>query len=193
MPRMSWTGGQAAIAAGSFALTAAALMLSNVGQQASAQALANHNSNAPVNFGADSIELQDRADRVIVNGNVRVEQAGLVLNAARMVINFTRSGGTDVHRIDASGGVTVRKGQETARGNVALYDLDRRIITMVGNVQLNQGANVLRGERLMIDLNTGRASVDGSGTPSSAGEPGSATTSSGGRVTGTFTVPDRKP
>src|SRR3546814_5853645 len=37
---------------------------------ADAQVLKNHDSNAPVNFTADRIEVQDRADRVVVSGNV---------------------------------------------------------------------------------------------------------------------------
>ena len=46
---------------------------------AGAQVLKNHDSNAPVNFTADRIEVQDRADRVIVSGNVVVTQAGMTL------------------------------------------------------------------------------------------------------------------
>ena len=82
------------------------------------------------------------------------------------------------------------KGNETAKGNVAIYDLDRRLITMVGNVQLTQGANRLSGGRLVIDLNSGRATVDGRGA--ARGPDGSPVTDgSGGRVKGTFSVPQR--
>src|SRR3546814_15926485 len=44
---------------------------------ADAQVLKNHDSNAPVNFTADRIEVQDRADRVVESGNVEVTQAGI--------------------------------------------------------------------------------------------------------------------
>ncbi len=108
-----------------------------------------------------------------------------------MTVAYTRSGGTDVNRLDATGGVTVVKGDETAKGNVAIYDLDRRLITMVGNVELRQRGNNLRGGRLVIDLNSGRATVDGRGAARGPdGNPVQAGT--GGRVTGTFTVPERK-
>src|SRR3546814_14948847 len=68
-----------------------------------------------------------------------------------------------INRLDAAGGVTVTKGNEVAKGNVAIYDLNRRLITMVGNVELRQGANRLSGGRMLIDLNSGRATVDGRG------------------------------
>lgn len=173
-----------------FALTSIALGFSGSGDSAHAQALVNHNSDAPVDFAADSIEVQSRADRVVIAGNVVVEQAGLTLSAARMTVAYSDSSGVDVNRIDAVGGVTVVKGGDRATGNSAIYDLDRRIITMLGNVQLVQGANRLNGGRLVIDLTTGRASVDGRGSAVSGSSPGSIN-NQGGRVTGRFTVPDR--
>ncbi|WP_242129688.1 LptA/OstA family protein [Sphingobium sp. Sx8-8] len=163
---------------------------------ADAQVLKNHDSNAPVNFTADRIEVQDRADRVIVSGNVEVMQAGMTLNAARMTVAYrnqpnggTGANGVEIDRIDASGNVVVRKADQTAKGNVAIYDLNSKLITMLGNVSLTQGANRLTGGRLVIDLTTGRSTVDGRAAGSgAAGVSGG----SGGRVSGTFTVPQRK-
>src|SRR3546814_20373928 len=112
----------------------------------------------------------------------------MTLTAQRMTIAYTRAGGTDINRLDASGGVTVTKGNEVAKGNVAIYDLNRRLITMVGNVELRQGANRLPGGRMLIDLNSGRATVDRRGAaPGTDGQvvPGQ----TGGRVTSTLTAP----
>jgi lipopolysaccharide export system protein LptA len=179
------------IAGASFALTSMAILSAgHGGDAAQAQALANHNSNAPVDFDAGSIEVQDRADRVILAGGVRVTQAGMTVTSQRMTVAYSRQGGTDVNRLDATGGVVVTKGDERASGNVAIYDLDRRLITMVGNVQLTQRGNRLNGGRLVIDLNSGRATVDGRGA--ARGPDGNVVPGSGGRVTGTFTVPERK-
>ena len=180
------------VAGGSFALTSMAILSSGGGgTPAQAQALANHNSNAPVDFSAASIEVQDRSDRVVLSGGVTVTQAGMTVTSQRMTVAYSRQGGTDVNRLDATGGVVVTKGDERASGNVAIYDLDRRLITMVGNVQLTQRGNRLNGGRMVIDLNSGRATVDGRGaTRGPDGQPVSG--GNGGRVTGTFTVPERK-
>lgn len=188
-PRLS-AAKSLALAGAGFALTSLAILSGGAGGTAAqAQALANHNSSAPVDFAANQIEVQDRADRVVVTGDVRVTQAGLVLTADRMTVAYSRTGGTDVHRLDATGGVVVTKGAERASGNVAIYDLDRRIITMVGDVELRQNGNRLSGGRLVIDLNSGRATVDGSGA--SRGADGRVVEGGEGRVTGTFTVPER--
>jgi lipopolysaccharide export system protein LptA len=162
--------------------------LAIAGSIAGAQALAGHNSDAPVNYAADRIELQDKQNRVVLSGNVRIDQAGLTLNAARTLVDYTNAGSLKIQRIMATGGVTVARGNERARGNVAVYDFNRRIITMAGDVHLNRGSDTLNGGRLVIDLRSGVSSVDGRASGSS-GVTGAQSGSNGGRVTGTFSVP----
>jgi lipopolysaccharide export system protein LptA len=170
---------------GGFALTAALAG----GMALSAQGLASHDSSAPVNYAADRIELQDRENRVILSGNVVIEQAGLTVRSARTLVNFTDTGNLSIQRITATGGVEVTRGNERASGDNAIYDFNRRIITMAGNVRLRRGTDTLNGGRLVIDLQSGLSSVDGSASGSAGGPAGS--TSSKGRVTGSFTVPQR--
>lgn len=162
-------------------------LLLSVAGPASGQAvsaLKGHDSNAPVDVAADRIELQDRSDRAILSGNVNVKQGSLTMNSARLTVAYSRGGSTQIQRLDASGGVTVVSPSETARGEFAIYDLNRRLITMIGGVVLTRGPSEVRGGRLVIDLNSGRATVDGSAV-------GGGTSSQGGRVTGRFTVPQR--
>jgi lipopolysaccharide export system protein LptA len=152
-----------------------------------------HNTAAPIDFGADRIELQDRQDRVVLAGSVSVKQADMTLNASRMTVAYTGEvigGNPQVSRLDASGGVTVRRPNQVARSQYAIYDLNRRIITMLGGVSLAQGSNNVNGARLTINLDTGRAVIDGSGVGGSSGAPGTTSVGSG-RVTGTFSVPQR--
>lgn len=170
-----------------FALSAAVIAGA---QQLGAQSIASHDSNAPVNYAADRIELQDKQNRVVLSGNVDITQGGLNLRAARTTVAYTDAGDLKIQRIDATGGVSVTRGTERASGNVAVYDFNSRIITMVGNVSLRRGGDTLNGGRLVIDLNTGLSSVDGRAGGSSAGG-GVGTSSNGGRVSGTFSVPKK--
>jgi lipopolysaccharide export system protein LptA len=146
-------------------------------------ALRGHNSDAPIDLKADRLEVQDRADRAIFAGNVHVTQDELTLNTARLTVAYSSGGGVQINRLDASGGVTVRSPSETAKGEFGIYDLDRKLITLVGDVVLSREGSQLSGQRLVIDLESGRAVIDGG--PAGVGQ-------SGGRVTGHFTVPQRK-
>lgn len=160
-----------------------------------AAAQTRHDTKAPIDFGADQIQLQDRANRAVLSGNVSVKQAEMTLDAARMTVSYTGQvvgGNPQVSRLDASGGVTVRRPAQTARGQYAVYDLNRRVITMAGDVRLTQGAgNTVNGGRLTIDLDSGRATIDGSAVAGGAA-PGAVVQNPRGRVTGTFSVPDRR-
>jgi lipopolysaccharide export system protein LptA len=179
------------ILAASLAVVAGAAA-AQVQQQGSVSALKGHNGNAPVDVTADRIEVQDRADRAIFAGNVHATQAEMTLETERLTVAYSNkpggagaspgSNGVQIHRLDAAGGVVVRSPSETAKGDFGIYDLDRKLVTLIGNVTLTQGRNIVNGQRLVINLDSGRAVVDG-------GPPG--VNSSGGRVTGHFTVPQK--
>ncbi|WP_294247961.1 LptA/OstA family protein [uncultured Sphingomonas sp.] len=175
-----------------FAAAAPALLVLAV----SAAAQVKHNSRAPIDFGADVIELQDKQNRAVLSGNVSLRQAEMTLTAARMTVFYTGQvlgGKPQVSRFDASGGVVVKRPDQTARSNYAIYDLNRRVITMLGNVTLTQGGNTVNGGRLTLNLDTGRAVIDGSSVAggASSGNGGTVGRAPSGRVTGTFSVPDR--
>ncbi|WP_430739041.1 LptA/OstA family protein [Sphingomonas paeninsulae] len=158
---------------------------------AAAQALKGHDTNAPVDFAADRIEVQDKANRAVFSGNVHAIQGNMTLDAARMTVAYTnqkQASSPSVQRLDASGGVTVRSPDQTARGDFGIYDLNRKLITMLGAVTLVQGTNTVHGGRLVIDLNSGRSVMDGSAV---SGGGAGVSTGAGGRVTGRFTVPQR--
>lgn len=168
-------------------IVAFALTIASVGAwQLSAQAIAGHNSTAPINYSAARTEYQDRQERIILSGDVDITQAGLRLQAQRILVNLSSGGVGRIDRLTATGGVLVTRGNESARGNNAIYDLNRRIITMSGDVSLRRGNDTINGGRLTIDLRTGISSVDGSaaGATTAGGQ-----TSGNGRVSGTFNVP----
>ena len=146
-------------------------------------ALKGHDSDAPIDVSAERIEVQDRIDRAIWSGNVRVRQGDLTLESQRLTLAYSNRGGLQIDRLDASGGVVVRSPSETARGDFGIYDVGRRLITLLGSVELRRGDSRISGARLTIDLDSGRAVVDGG--PAGIGEVG-------GRVTGRFTVPQRR-
>jgi lipopolysaccharide export system protein LptA len=154
-----------------------------VRQEQPVSALKGHNGNAPVDVTADRIEVQDRADRAIFAGNVHVTQAELTLDTPRLTVAYSGGASVQIRRLDAAGGVVVKSPSETARGDFGIYDLDRKLITLIGNVELNRQNDRVSGARLVIDLDSGRAVVDG-------GPPG--VNQSGGRVAGHFTVPQRQ-
>ena len=160
-----------------------------------AQAPAKHDSDAPIDWEADRIEVQDREHRATLTGNVRVVQQEMTLTADRVAALYAGSivaqqqqgggaaagGSPKVQRLDANGHVVVTRPGEIARGNYGIYDLQTKIVTLIGNVSLDRNGSVVRGGRLVIDQNTNRATMDGSAV-------GTGSSGRGGRVSGRFVV-----
>lgn len=151
-------------------------------------ALARHDTRAPIDIDAARIEVRDRESQAIFSGNVTVRQAQMTLQASTLRV-FYEGGGDGaptILRIDAEGGVTMVSPSERVRGSYGVYDVEDRQLTVIGNVVLTRGDSVLRGQRLAIDLENGRSTLDGASS-GVAGSPGS-----GSRVTGRFVVPERR-
>jgi len=80
-------------------------------------------------------------------------------------------GAQNIRRIEARGGVTVITKDQNASGDLGVYDLINKTITLTGNVVVSQGQNVIHGERVVVDTVTGNARVEsnnqgGGATPS---------------------------
>lgn len=146
-------------------------------------ALRGHDTRAPIDIDAARIEVRDRDRQAIFTGDVRVIQGGMTLNAPAMRVFYERAGGGNlsINRLDAEGGVRLTSPSERASAKLGVYDVETRQLTFVGDVILNRGDSVLRGQRLVINLENGRSTLDGAA--SSTGE--------GSRVTGRFVVPER--
>jgi lipopolysaccharide export system protein LptA len=159
---------------------------------AAQSALKGHNTDAPLDVDAKAIDVLDANGKAIWTGDVRVTQGTMKLNADTITVFYSRSkkgGNPTIERLDAQNNVKLVTPSETATGRYGIYDVAQKTITLVGGVVLTKGENILHGQRLSIDLDSGRSKLDGAGTPAAPGQP--ATT--GGRVTGRFVVPPRTP
>lgn len=135
-------------------------------------------SDAAINVEADKLEVSEKADERIsmFSGNVTVSRGATVLKASAITIHSDlgapQSGKEAFNLIEAEGRVTVTDSGSRATSDGATFNMKTQIATMTGNVVLAQGSNVLSGEKLTVDLNSGTARVEQ--TP-------------GGRIKGVFT------
>jgi lipopolysaccharide export system protein LptA len=133
-------------------------------------------SNNPIQIEADKLEVHDQDKLAIYSGRVRVRQGETILEAPELRISYAGDGpkagatgavgasapvGSNVSRIEAGPGVTVRSGDRTATGDRVVFDMAKNVVTLAGNVVLTQGNNVVRGDRLVVDLTTKRGKVEG--------------------------------
>ena len=96
-------------------------------------------------------------------------------------------GSSSIRRLEARGSVVVTQKDQVVTGETAVFDTKANSVTMLGGVVLTKGKNVLRGDRLVVDMTTGTSRVEsdtgrvqglfqssGQGTPSPVPAPGGA-------------------
>jgi lipopolysaccharide export system protein LptA len=124
-------------------------------------------SDDPIQIEADRLEIHDAEKVAIYSGHVRVRQGDTLLEAPELRISYsgtapaTAPAGSAVTRIEAGPGVAVRSGDQTATGDRAVFDMANEIVTLEGNVVLTQGSNIVRGQRLFVNLATKQGRVEG--------------------------------
>lgn len=141
----------------------------------------------PVEITADSLEVLQDQEVAVFRGNVEAVQGNLTLKSALLRVHYGDDAAGEgagpvpagrISRLEAEGGVVFTTPDQSVRGTTAVYDVAAEQITVEGDVVLQQDANVIRGERLVVDLRAGRSQIVG-------------TASGGGRVRGVF-VPERR-
>jgi len=73
-----------------------------------------------------------------------------------------------IRRLEALGGVIVISKDQKATGDRADFDIKANTVTLFGNVVVTQGPNVMKGDKLIVDLSTSRARME-AGTKTSPG------------------------
>ncbi|HUE65463.1 MAG TPA: lipopolysaccharide transport periplasmic protein LptA [Rhizomicrobium sp.] len=136
----------------------------------------NHDNNAPINISSDNFQADLNGKNGTWTGNVLVVQGDTKMRSNQVRVS-TVNGKAD--KVFASGNVVVDSpASGTATGDNGVYSVGPRIVVMTGNVVLKKGKDVMRGEKLTVNLATGQATLGG-GVKS--------TGNAGGRVQGVFT------
>jgi lipopolysaccharide export system protein LptA len=76
-----------------------------------------------------------------------------------------------IRRIEATGGVLVTQKEQNAAGDSGIFDMPSNTVTLNGNVVVTHGKDVVRGQRLVVDLGTGVSRIDGGRVDALFGSP----------------------
>jgi lipopolysaccharide export system protein LptA len=176
---VSWRGLAAAAAV---ALATAAHAAAQSGNVPNAVQGFSQNRDQPIKIDAARLEVRDKDKRATFSGNVRLVQGDTTMKCTSLVVFYdqeadkttaakgaassTFAGGQQqVRRLEANGPVTVTQKDQTAIGDKGIFDVKLNTITLTGNVQVTQGPNLLKGERLVVNLTTGVSNVESGKDP----------------------------
>jgi lipopolysaccharide export system protein LptA len=145
----------------------------------------SENRSAPVQIEAASLEVRDKEKKATFSGNVKVVQGDTTMLCKSLVVYYEQDapgtgttktgtatmkaaqpgpgGSQQISRLDAFGGVKVTQKDQVATGDTAHFDMRGNTVTLTGNVTVIQGKNVMKGDRLVVDMTSGVSRVEGKG------------------------------
>lgn len=127
------------------------------------------NRSRPIRIEADQLEVRNKENVATFKGNVHVTQGDTDMRCDRLIVYYEPpSGGTDgakaasassdtqrIRRLEAHGHVVVTQKDQTATGDTGIFNMRTNTITLKGHVGISHGHDVLRGDRLLVDMKTG--------------------------------------
>lgn len=125
-----------------------------------------------IEITADRGELDDVQRRATYIGDVDVIQGDARLRAKKVVISYSQreaaadAGGVgssvgDIRTITADEDVYYITSREKVKADNGVYNAENETITLIGNVRVTNADGVIAGEKLEIDINSGRYVMDG--------------------------------
>jgi lipopolysaccharide export system protein LptA len=73
------------------------------------------------------------------------------------------SSGQQIRRMEAKGDVIVVQKEQTATGDHGDFDMRKNTVTLMGNVVVAKGDNILRGQKLVVNLTSGVSRMESGG------------------------------
>jgi lipopolysaccharide export system protein LptA len=148
----------------------------------------SQNRDQPIQIEAASLEMRDKKKEATFSGNVKVVQGDTTMTSKSLVVFYDSGpaapaspppaapkgsksatmqsatpgpgGSSSIRRLEAKGSVVVTQKDQVVTGETAIFDTRANLITMVGGVVLTQCKNVLKGDRLKVDMTTGVSRVE---------------------------------
>jgi lipopolysaccharide export system protein LptC len=124
---------------------------------------------APVRITSASLEMRDKDHLATFKGDVVAVQEDSTLKCDTLVVEYeggladpAASGdpGKQIRHLNGKGHVILNRMDQIATGNGISFDAKSNTATLLGDVSVTQGQNVVRGDKLVVDLTTGEARVD---------------------------------
>ncbi len=145
----------------------------------------SQNRDQPVHIEAATLVVKDKEKVATFSGDVKVVQGDTTMKSKSLVVFYEGDvegdkagaaakppaktmqaatpgpgGEQKIKRLEAHGNVVVIQKDQTATGELGIFDMKTNTVTMTNNVIMTQGQNVLRGEKLIVDLTTGVSRVE---------------------------------
>jgi lipopolysaccharide export system protein LptA len=138
----------------------------------------SQNRDKPIKINSATLEVRDKDKVATFAGDVHLVQGDTTLLSKTLVVFYdddpaskpakppagaTQAAGQQsqqIKRVEAKGDVIVKQKDQTATGDNGIFDMRANTVTLLGNVVISQGPNIIKGDKLTVDMTTGVSLVE---------------------------------
>jgi lipopolysaccharide export system protein LptA len=142
------------------------------------------NNKEPIRIESASLEVRDKERTATFIDNVKVVQGDTTLECNRLIVYYdeepspaaakgrqtaksmlpAEGGQQQIRRLEAKGGVVVTQKDQIATGDNGVYEMKTNSIVLTGNVVVTRGQDVVKGQRLHVNMTTGHYRIESAAT-----------------------------
>ena len=114
----------------------------------------------PVDIIADEMQWNDNNKIAYAIGNAVATQGKKKISADKLIVHLDKGeDNNEIILIEAEGNVIFNNEKEVATGKIAKYNFIENNIIIENTVTLKKDDNIMQGELLIMDLNTGVSQI----------------------------------
>jgi lipopolysaccharide export system protein LptA len=115
----------------------------------------------PISITADALEFDYRPRVLKYKGAVVATQGDMKLESRSLTVTLDAQVENRIKEVVADGQVRLSQGARWATGGRAVFDQNHNTVTLSDNAELHDGANLVKGDRVIVYLNEERSVVEG--------------------------------
>ena len=115
-----------------------------------------------IKFSSKNAHIKKKDGILHLSGEVRVLYGQYVINSDLLIAKTNRVDSPEVKIIEASKNIYFSNNKDiSAKGDKLFMDVDRKFVSIEGNVEFSQGKSIIRAEKINVDLVTETVDFEG--------------------------------
>ncbi|MDX8395867.1 MAG: lipopolysaccharide transport periplasmic protein LptA [Mariprofundaceae bacterium] len=108
----------------------------------------------PIEVDSEKLAVDHAKNRAEFMGTVHVHQDEFDLYCDRLVTFYKQNMGEELERAEAYGHVRISQEKKRGAADKAIYEKGTGLVTLIGHAEVEDEGNILRGEKIVHNLET---------------------------------------
>jgi|TARA_B100000287_G_scaffold419376_1_gene457511 lipopolysaccharide transport protein LptA len=115
-----------------------------------------------IRFSSETAHIKKRDGILHLSGEVRITYGQYVIKSDLLMAKTFSVDSSEVKIIEASKNIYFSNNKDiTAKGDKLFMDVDKKFVSIEGNVEFSQGKSIIRAEKINVDLVTETIDFEG--------------------------------